>query len=67
MLYLIYPGKLLSVGKAAGTNSFFIPVTFEFDNRGDIIPGFIRRNIPALLSHGECTEPSGIGLNERNG
>ena len=32
-------GKLLSVGKAAGTNSFFIPVTFEFDNRGDIIPG----------------------------
>ncbi len=32
-------GKLLSVGKAAGANSFFIPVTFEFDNRGDIIPG----------------------------
>lgn len=32
-------GKLLSVGKAAGNNTFFIPVTFEFDNRGDIIPG----------------------------
>lgn len=32
-------GKLLSVGKAAEANSFFIPVTFEFDNRGDIVPG----------------------------
>lgn len=32
-------GKLLSVGKAAGANSFFIPVTFEFDNRGGVIPG----------------------------
>lgn len=32
-------GKLLSAGKAAGENSFFIPVTFEFDNQGDVIPG----------------------------
>lgn len=32
-------GKVLSYGKASGGNSFYIPVTFEFDNRGDVIPG----------------------------
>ena len=32
-------GKLLSYGKASGSNSFYIPVTFEFDNKVDIIPG----------------------------
>ena len=32
-------GKLLSAGKSAETNTFFIPVSFEFDNRGDMIPG----------------------------
>lgn len=32
-------GRLLSFGKAAGDNSFYVPVTFEFDNKGDIIPG----------------------------
>lgn len=32
-------GRLLSFGKTAGDNSFFIPVSFEFDNRGDIVPG----------------------------
>lgn len=32
-------GKLLSVGKSAETNTFFIPVTFEFDNQGSVIPG----------------------------
>lgn len=32
-------GRLLSYGKASGTDSFYLPVTFEFDNRGDIIPG----------------------------
>ena len=31
-------GRLLSFGKASGVSSF-IPVTFEFDNIGDIIPG----------------------------
>ena len=30
-------GKLLSYGKSAG--SFYVPVTFNFDNKGDIIPG----------------------------
>lgn len=32
-------GRLLSFGKATGENSFYVPVTFEFDNKGDIIPG----------------------------
>ena len=32
-------GKLLSYGKSAGAGSFYVPVTFSFDNKGDIIPG----------------------------
>lgn len=32
-------GKLLSFGKTAGDNSFYVPVTFEFDNKGEVIPG----------------------------
>jgi RND family efflux transporter MFP subunit len=32
-------GKLLSYGKAAGSGSYYVPVTFSFDNKGDIIPG----------------------------
>lgn len=31
-------GRLLSFGKASG-ESFYVPVTFEFDNTGDIITG----------------------------
>ena len=34
-------GRLLSFGKSAGENSFYVPVTFEFDNKGDIIPGLV--------------------------
>lgn len=32
-------GRLVSFGKASDTSSFYIPVTFEFNNIGDIIPG----------------------------
>jgi RND family efflux transporter MFP subunit len=32
-------GKLLSYGKSTSENSPFIPVSFEIDNKGDIIPG----------------------------
>ena len=32
-------GHLLSYGKSSDTNAFYIPVTFEFDNKGAIIPG----------------------------
>lgn len=32
-------GKLLSYGRNAGETSFFVPVTFDFDNRATIVPG----------------------------
>lgn len=32
-------GKLLSSGKSSGDNSRYVPVTFEFDNKGDVLPG----------------------------
>ena len=32
-------GRLLSYGKASGEGSYYIPVTFEFDNKGEVVPG----------------------------
>lgn len=32
-------GKLLSYGRNAGETSYFVPVTFNFDNRAAIVPG----------------------------
>lgn len=32
-------GKLLSFGKSSGDTSYYVPITFEFDNRGDMVPG----------------------------
>lgn len=32
-------GRLLSYGKASDSNGYYVPVTFEFDNRGEVIPG----------------------------
>ncbi len=32
-------GQLLSFGKTSAQSSFYIPITFEFDNTEDIIPG----------------------------
>ena len=32
-------GRLLSFGKTSNENSFFIPVSFEFDKKGEVIPG----------------------------
>ena len=46
-------GRLLSYGKASDDNGYYVPVTFEFDNKGDIIPRLICRDIPALLAYGE--------------
>lgn len=34
-------GKLISYGKSASANSPFIPVTFEIDNPGNLIPGSV--------------------------
>ena len=32
-------GRLLSYDKASGEGSYYVPVTFEFDNKGDVVPG----------------------------
>lgn len=32
-------GRLLSFGKSSGSQSFYVPVTFEFDNTVDVLPG----------------------------
>lgn len=32
-------GRLLSFGRSTGDDSFYVPVTFEFDNKGDVIAG----------------------------
>lgn len=32
-------GKLLSYGKVSSESSFYIPVIFEFDNHGNMVPG----------------------------
>lgn len=32
-------GRLLSYGRTSGQQSFYVPITFEFDNTGDLIPG----------------------------
>lgn len=32
-------GRMLSYGKASGENGYYVPITFEFDNKGDVIPG----------------------------
>lgn len=32
-------GRLLSFGKASNDKSFYIPVSFEFDNKGEVVPG----------------------------
>ncbi|HSO85948.1 MAG TPA: efflux RND transporter periplasmic adaptor subunit [Draconibacterium sp.] len=34
-------GKLISYGKSATANSPFIPVTFEIDNTGNLVPGSV--------------------------
>jgi multidrug efflux pump subunit AcrA (membrane-fusion protein) len=32
-------GRLISYGKSNDSNTLFIPVTFSFDNKGEVIPG----------------------------
>ncbi len=43
-------GKLVSYGKSADNNAYYIPVNFEIDNNGEIIPGafvevFLKTNV----------------------
>ncbi|MHC4454258.1 MAG: efflux RND transporter periplasmic adaptor subunit, partial [Planctomycetota bacterium] len=43
-------GKLISYGKSTDNNAYYIPVHFEIDNNGEIIPGsfievFLKTNV----------------------
>lgn len=51
-------GRLLSYGKASGEGSYYIPVTFEFDNRGDVVPGsFVEIYLLARPTEGVISVP----------
>lgn len=60
-------GRLLSFGKSSGDNSYYVPVTFEFDNKGDVLPGsfveiyLLSSSMPNVLSlpHSALTEEQG--------
>jgi RND family efflux transporter MFP subunit len=60
-------GKLLSFGKSSGDNSYYVPVTFECDNKGDVLPGsFVEiyllsspMNQVISLPHAALTEEQG--------
>lgn len=49
-------GKLLSFGKSTGGSSFYVPVTFEFDNKGEVISGsfvevyLLSKELPNVIS-----------------
>lgn len=52
-------GKMLAYGKASDDAVFYIPVTFEFDNAGDIIPGsFVEVSLLGAERQGVLTLPS---------
>ena len=61
-------GRLLSYGRTAGEQSFYLPMTFEMDNRGELIPGsfaeiwLLSDEIPMCLSlpHTALTEEQGV-------
>lgn len=58
-------GRLLSFGKTSNTNSFYIPVSFEFDNKGDVIPGsFVEVYLISLPIENALTLPVSALTNE---
>ena len=60
-------GRLLSYGKASGTDGYYIPVTFEFDNRGGIVPGsFVEIYLLSQPMEGVLTLPESA-LTEEQG
>ena len=51
-------GRVLSYGKASDENAFYIPVLFEFDNTGDIVPGsFVETYLTGATRAGVITLP----------
>ena len=61
-------GRLLTYGKSLGDASFYIPVTFEFNNQGNILPGsfvevyLLSNEIPDVISipQSALTEEQGL-------
>ena len=61
-------GRFLSYGKSSANNSFYIPVLFEFDNKGAVIPGsfvevyLLGRPMEGVLSlpHSALVEEQGL-------
>lgn len=52
-------GRLVSKGKASDSGDFFVPVTFEFDNTGNIVSGsFAEVYLQGALRHGVLTVPA---------
>lgn len=52
-------GRLVSKGKASESGDFFVPVTFEFDNTGNIVPGsFAEVYLQGAPRHGVLTVPA---------
>ena len=58
-------GRLVSVGKASDGASAYIPVTFEFDNKGGIVSGSFVEVF--LISQTEHADRSGHGADRRTG
>ena len=60
-------GRLLTYGKSTGDNGYYVPVTFEFDNKGEVIPGsfvevyLLSSTLENVISlpHGALTEEQG--------
>lgn len=60
-------GKLISTGKAVSENSFMVPVIFEFDNVGDVVPGaFVQVFLQGAERQGVISVPVGA-LTEEQG
>jgi RND family efflux transporter MFP subunit len=59
-------GKVLSYGKAAGTDNFLIPVTFQIDNPGDFISGgFVEIYIKTITNNQALTVLNSALLEEQ--
>lgn len=60
-------GRLISYGKSSGGDSHYVPVTFEFDNAGNIVPGsFAEVYLEATPRQNVITVPVGA-LTEEQG
>lgn len=60
-------GHLVSFGKASDATSFYIPVTFEFDNKGEVVPGaFVEVYLLSSLKNNVISVPR-TALTEEGG